>query len=105
MATLVHPTIIPLTPLDSSIPTPFPREQLGQIRLELSKGKAVDKPDVRQEEGTAENPFENEVDPSTLAESGIATPNTYTLVRNLVFCFLFCFLFLISHDRRKFCHR
>ena len=82
MATLAHSRIIS-PPLDSSIPTPFPREQLT---LELSKGKGVDKVinpfEVQQDEGSTENPFENG---STLAGNGIATPNTYTLVYNIDF--------------------
>ena len=86
MATLVRPRIISSIPLESTVPTPFPTERLG-----LLKGKAVDK-DVNpfEAEGSAENPFEDEVAPPTLAESGIATPNTYTLVQTaIVFSNLF----------------
>lgn len=88
MATLLRARTISPPSLDLSIPTPFPREQLPQSSVELPNEEGFDKTvspfEVQGEEVTAENPFENEAGPSTLAESGIATPDTYTLVRNMI---------------------
>jgi hypothetical protein len=93
MATLVRSRILsPPTSLDSSIPTPFPREQLPQTLVETSNGggsaKAVNPFEVQETEQRGEN---NEAGPLVLAESGIATPTTYTLVRDLIIFLFYSF--------------
>lgn len=77
MATLVRART---TPLNSSIPTPFPREQLARFSAQDQTGDAVIPLEVQEETVSAEKILENEASTSTLTQSGIATPNTYTLV-------------------------
>jgi hypothetical protein len=94
MATLVRARVVSTTALDSSIPTPFPREQRehsAQTSVRPPNGEGLVNPfEIQEEVETADNPFEKEAGPSASAESGIATPNTCTLVRNMLL-FLLCF--------------
>jgi hypothetical protein len=88
----------PSTLLYSTVPTPFPREQLDEVSIsnsgqddtaEVAKGNSVEH----------DNPFENGV---TSVESGIETPNTLTLVNRMTLVFFS--LRLTINIRKKSCH-